>query len=61
MNYIVKALKIYLKSGNNTGIEDYEKEVSTYGDAEKEVNRLKSLGEYSNIKIDKIKKEIPTV
>lgn len=50
-----------MKPGSNTGIEDYEKEVSTYGDAEKEVNRLKSLGEYSNIKINKIKKEIPTV
>ena len=61
MNYVVKALKIYMKNGNNTGLEDYEKRVSTYGEAEKEVIRLKSLGEYCNIRIDSIKKEIPTI
>jgi phosphorylcholine metabolism protein LicD len=55
MNYIVKAIKISMK-GSSTTIEDYEKNVSTYGEAEKEVIRLKSLGEYSNIKIDPNKK-----
>jgi hypothetical protein len=55
MNYIVKAIKISMK-GSSTTIEDYEKNVSTYGEAEKEVIRLKSLGEYSNIKIDDNKK-----
>ncbi len=55
MNYTVRALKISSK-GSNTTIEDYEKNVSTYGEAEKEVIRLKSLGEYSNIKIDSNKK-----
>lgn len=55
MNYVVKAIRICSK-GSNTTIEDYEKNVSTYGEAEKEVIRLKSLGEYSNIKIDSNKK-----
>ena len=55
MNYTVKAIKISSK-GSNTTIEDYEKGVSTYGEAETEVIRLKSLGEYSDIKIDDNKK-----
>jgi hypothetical protein len=58
MNYVVKALKIYRKNGNDTGLEDYEKKVSTYSDAEKEVIRLESLGQYCNIRIDKIKKSL---
>jgi len=58
MNYLVRAVKIYSISGN-TRLEDYRREVSTYGEAEKDIIRLKSLGNYSNIVIEKIKKPHP--
>ena len=55
MNYLVRAVRIYSISGN-TRLEDYKREVSTYGEAEKDIIRLKSLGNYFNIIIEKIKK-----
>ena len=55
MNYTVKAVRIYLIAGN-TKLEDHEREVSTYEEALKEEIRLKSLGNYNNITIRKIKK-----
>ena len=55
MNYVIKAFKIAYNNGHTT-LEDYEKEVPNYCEGTKEVNRLKSLGNYSNITINKIKK-----
>jgi hypothetical protein len=57
MNYVIKAVRIFMK-GSDTSIEDYEKEVSTFTEAMKEENRLKSLGDYSNITIKKLKKYV---
>jgi len=45
--------------GGNTRLEDYSREVPTYTEAEKDKIRLKSLGDYSNIRIDEIKKPHP--
>ena len=59
MNYKVKAFKI-VKVGDNTTLEDYEKDVPNYMTAESEVNRLKSLGEYVNVSIIK-NEEVPHV
>jgi hypothetical protein len=55
MNYTVTAVKI-IKSGPTTGLEDYEKDVLNYSEAEKEVIRLKSEGGYVNIMIIKKRK-----
>jgi len=52
MNYKVKAFKI-VKVGDNTTLEDYEKDVPNYMTATSEVNRLRSMGEYVNISIVK--------
>ena len=54
MNYIVKAFKI-IRKGPDTTLEEYEKEVPNYSEGVKEENRLRSLGEYVNISIHKIK------
>jgi len=58
MNYLVRALRVY-SVGGNTRLEDYSREVPTYTEAEKDKIRLKSLGDYSNIRIDEIKKPHP--
>lgn len=50
MNFTVKAFKIVSKNGNTT-LEDYEKPVPNYFEAKKELIRLKSLGEYTNVSI----------
>jgi hypothetical protein len=52
MNYTVKAFKI-IHINNITTLEDYEREVSNYTEAEKEYIRLKSMGEYANVSIQK--------
>lgn len=57
MNYTVKAFKIVHRNGRTT-LEDYQKDVPNYIEAEKEQNRLKSLGEYTNISISKKKREL---
>lgn len=54
MNYTVKAVRIINKNDNHT-LEDYEKAVPNYFEAEKERIRLKSLGGYCNINIIKNK------
>jgi len=56
MNYTVKAYKI-ISRNDVTTLEDYEKDVPNYIEAEKERIRLKSLGNYSNISINKKKRE----
>lgn len=53
MNYIVKAFKI-VKVRDNTTLENYERSVSNYNEAEKEVRRLKCLGHYVNVTISKM-------
>jgi len=54
MNYTVKAYKMVTKDRDLT-LEDYEKVVANYVEARKEVIRLKSLGNYTNISINKNK------
>jgi len=56
MNYTVKAYKI-ISRNDVTTLEDYEKDVPNYIEAEKERIRLKSLGNYSNISINKKERE----
>jgi hypothetical protein len=57
MNYSVKAFKIIIKDNGDTDLEDYEKDSPNYTEAEKELNRLRSMGEYTNVRI--IKKSNP--
>jgi hypothetical protein len=47
---MVKAYKIAMK-GSDTTLEDYERSVPNYVEAEKERNRLRSTGEYVSISI----------
>jgi len=54
MNYTVKAYKMVTKDRDLT-LEDYEKVVANYVEARKEVIRLKSLGNYTNISINENK------
>jgi hypothetical protein len=53
MNYKVKAFKI-IHINENTSLEDYEREVPNNTEAEKERSRLLSIGNYTNITIQKI-------
>lgn len=55
MNFTVKAFKI-VSINDHTTLEDYEKAVPNYVEAEKELRRLKSLGGYSNVTIIENKK-----
>jgi len=55
MNYKIKAFRVFSVNGS-TKLDDYEKDVPNYTEAEKEKNRLKSSGEYTNIKIYKNEK-----
>jgi len=57
MNYTVKAYRIVGQNGNTT-LEDYEKLVSNYFEARKEMIKLKSLGEYTNVSIVKNEREL---
>ncbi len=57
MNYLVKAYRIVSKNGNTT-LEDYEREVPNYFEAKKEMIKLKSLGEYTNVSIVKKEREL---
>ena len=57
MNYTVKAYRIVSKNGNTT-LEDYEKSVPNYFEAKKELIRLKSMGEYTNVSIVKKEREL---
>ena len=57
MNYTVKAYRIVSKNGNTT-LEDYEKPVPNYFEAKKELIRLKSMGEYTNVSITKKEREL---
>lgn len=57
MNYTVKAYRIVSKNGNTT-LEDYEKPVPNYFEAKKELIRLKSIGEYTNVSITKNEREL---
>jgi hypothetical protein len=57
MNYTVKAYRIVGQNGNTT-LEDYEKSVSNYFEARKEMIKLKSLGEYTNVSIVKNEREL---
>ena len=57
MNYTVRAFRIVSTNGRTT-LEDYQKDVSNYVEAEKEMNRLRSLGDYTHIKTIKIKKSL---
>jgi hypothetical protein len=57
MNYTVKAYRIVSKNGNTT-LEDYEKSVPNYFEAKKELIRLKSMGEYTNVSITKKEREL---
>ena len=52
MNYLVKAFKIIHNNGHTT-LEEYEKPVPNYFEGIKEQNRLKSLGQYTNITVNK--------
>jgi hypothetical protein len=56
MNYQVKAFKISSNNGD-TQLEVYEKSCPNYTEAEKEVIRLRSTGEYTHIHIYKLSKE----
>ena len=53
MNYKVKGFRI-IHINEDTSLEEYEREVSNYNEAQKEENRLKSLG-YVNVVTQKIK------
>jgi hypothetical protein len=53
MNYKVKGFRI-IHINEDTSLEEYERDVSNYNEAQKEETRLKSLG-YVNIVISKVK------
>jgi hypothetical protein len=55
MNYKIKAFRVFSVNGR-TRLEDYEQSVPNYTEAEKVQKHLKSLGEYTNIKIYKNEK-----
>jgi hypothetical protein len=56
MNYKVKAFRI-VSHNEHTTLEDYEKDVPNYVEVEKEMNRLRSLGEYVHITYSQLNKE----
>jgi len=56
MNFIVKAFRI-INNNEKTTIEDYIRNVPNYTEAEKERNRLLSLGNFTNIVISKKERE----
>lgn len=56
MNFTVKAFKIIHENGKTT-LEDYIRDVPNYIEAEKERNRLLSLGNFTNIVISKKERE----
>lgn len=58
MNYTVRAVRVYSVNGE-TKAEDYERSLSNYVEVQKEMNRLKSLGEYTSIHYVDNKKKSP--
>jgi hypothetical protein len=56
MNFTVKAFKI-IHENEKTMLEDYVRDVPNYTEAQKERNRLLSLGNFTNIVISKKERE----